>query len=295
MESADYLLIAVAAIFMSFLGLLLASALAVANKLFWVFEDPRIQEVEELLPATNCGACGQAGCHQFAEALIGGSITASECTVTTEQVTEEIAEYLGVDAGETEKRLAYLACAGGSHVANMRSHYSGLETCRGAAQVGGGPKGCEWGCLGLGDCGDVCDLGAITMDKHGLPVVDPLLCTACEDCIDVCPKHLFSIHPVSHQLWVACANLLHGDDAENYCEVACNACEKCVKDSVGGLIEMDDNLAVVDYEKNALASPDVIDRCPTGAIVWLDPETGTRKGKEAKPIIRTGSLPIRQI
>ena len=294
MDLADYSMIGNATVFMSVLGIVLACVLAFANKLLWVFEDPRIHEVEELLPSTNCGACGLAGCHPFAEALIAGNITPSECTVSSEDATEEIAEYLGVDAGDTEKRLAYLACAGGSHVARMRSHYSGLESCRAAVLVAGGPKGCVWGCLGLADCADVCDFDAITMDKHGLPVVDAVKCNACEDCVDVCPKNLFSIHPVSHRLWVACANQLHGDDAEVDCEVACNACERCAKDSPDGLIEMRKNLAIIDYDNNDLASPTALDRCPTGAIVWIDEEKGTYKGKNAKQIIRTVSLPIRQ-
>ncbi len=291
---ADFSVIGTATIFMSVLGILLACVLAFANKLLWVFEDPRIQDLEELLPATNCGACGLAGCHPFAEALIDGAITPSECTVSSKEATEEIAEYLGVDAGETEKRIAFLACAGGTHVARMHSQYGGMESCRGAALVAGGPKGCVWGCLGLGDCADVCEFGAMSMGRNGLPVVDAEKCNACGDCVDVCPKNLFSIHPVGHRLWVACANLLHGDDAEEDCEVACNACERCAKDSPDGLIDIRNNLAVINYEKNALASSLAMERCPTGAIVWLDPEKGVLKGKNAKPIIRTESLTIRQ-
>jgi Na+-translocating ferredoxin:NAD+ oxidoreductase RNF subunit RnfB len=279
---------------MSILGVFLACMLAFANKLLWVFEDPRIHEVGELLPATNCGACGLAGCHPFAEALIAGSITPSQCTVSSNDATEEIADYLGIDAGETEKRIPYLACAGGTHVARMRSHYRGLEKCRGAALVAGGPKGCVWGCLGLGDCADVCDFDAMSMERNGLPVVDAQKCTACGNCVDVCPKNLLSIHPLSHHLWVACANLLHGDEAESDCEVACNACERCAKDSPQGLIEIRNNLAVINFENNSLASPHAMERCPTGAIVWLDVEKGVLKGKNAKPIIRTEALPIRQ-
>lgn len=278
---------------MTVLGLLLASVLAVANRYLWVYEDPRIHEVEDLLPATNCGACGLAGCHPFAEALLAGTMTPSECTVSSTEATADIADYLGVDAGETEKRIAYLACAGGSHVARMRARYAGLETCRAAALVSGGPKGCAWGCIGLGDCAVICDFEAISMDRHGLPVVDPALCNACGDCVDVCPKDLLSIHPVSHRLWVACANTLDGDVAESDCEVACNACERCARDSPEGLVVIRNNLAVIDYDKNDLASPIAMQRCPTGAMVWLEAD-GARKGRQAKPIIRTESLPIRQ-
>ena len=281
-----------AILFMGVLGLLLSSMLVFANKKLWVFEDPRIDELEGMLPATNCGACGNAGCRPFAEALISGEVTPAQCTVSSADVIQDIADYLGVDSGDVVKRVARLACAGGNHVARMRAHYKGLESCRAAAVVAGGPKSCTWGCIGLADCAEVCDFDAIAMDHNGLPVVDAGKCTACGDCVDICPKDLFSIHGVDQRLWVACKNLEHGDTAENDCEVACTACERCVKDSPEGLITIQENLAVIDYSKNSLASPIATERCPTGAIVWLDDAMGAVKGNKAKRIVRKEALPI---
>jgi Na+-translocating ferredoxin:NAD+ oxidoreductase subunit B len=283
--------IAVTVAFMFGLGLILSSLLAVANRKLWVFEDPRIDAVEELLPNTNCGACGTAGCRVFAEALIAGETQPANCTVNSSDATGEIAEYLGIDAGDVVKRVARLACAGGSNVARNTASYSGMESCRAASVINGGPKNCSWGCIGLEDCAKVCDQNAITMNRHHLPVVDPDKCTACNDCVEICPKGLFSLEPVNQQLWVACKNLLHGDAAEAECEVACNACERCAVDSPEGLIEIKDNLAVINYEKNHLASTVAIERCPTGAIVWLDNEVAI-KGSKAKRIVRTQALPI---
>jgi len=280
-----------AILFMGVLGLLLSSLLAFANKKLWVFEDPRIDEVESLLPASNCGACGNPGCRTFAEALIAGRVLPSQCTVSSPDSIHAIADYLGVESGDIVKRVARLACAGGSHVARTRARYQGLATCRAATVVAGGPKSCTWGCIGLADCAEVCEFDAISMDHHGLPVVDPAKCTACEDCVEICPKGLFSIQPVDRRLWVACKNLEHGDSAENDCEVACTACERCVKDSPEGLITIQDNLAVIDYSKNALASRVATERCPTGAIVWLNETGGMIKGIQAKRIVRTEALP----
>ena len=294
MESFDLTLIGVTVAFMALLGLVLAGILAFANRKLWVFEDPRIDEVEELLPATNCGACGTAGCRPFAELLVKGEIEPAKCTVSSAEAIEEIADFLGVEAGEVEKRVARLACAGGIHVARMQAHYEGLESCRAAALIGGGPKACAWGCLGLADCERACDFDAITMDRHGLPVVEADLCTACGDCVEACPKELFSLQPVSRRLWVACRNRLHGDEAERLCEVACTGCEKCARDAAPGLIEIRDNLARIDYALNALASPDAIQRCPTGAIVWLD-DAGVCKGRAAKRIVREEALPVERI
>lgn len=292
MLAIDISNIGIAIAFMSVLGLVLSGVLAIANRRMWVYEDPRIDEVEEMLPKTNCGACGTAGCRPFAEALISRDLTPANCTVSSAEEIDEIAEYLGVEAGDVVKRVARLACAGGIHVARQRAHYEGLESCRAAAMVAGGAKSCTWGCLGLSDCEDVCDQDAITMDRHNLPVVDTARCTACEDCVDICPKGLFSIQPITHRLWVACNNLLHDEEAESECEVACTGCEKCAMDAPDGLIQIRDNLARIDYSKNNLASPIPIERCPTGAIVWLDEVKGTRKGIEAKHIIREEALPL---
>lgn len=54
------------------LGLLFGVALALAEKFLHVEEDNRIEEVEKMLPNANCGACGYAGCHDMAEALVKG-------------------------------------------------------------------------------------------------------------------------------------------------------------------------------------------------------------------------------
>ena len=54
------------------LGLVFGIGLVLFGVLFHVEEDERIKEVEKMLPNYNCGACGYAGCHQMAEALVSG-------------------------------------------------------------------------------------------------------------------------------------------------------------------------------------------------------------------------------
>jgi len=266
----------------------LASLLVLANRTLHVEEDPRIDVVEDMLPHANCGACGFPGCRPFAEALVGGEALPGRCTVGTEQERASIAAFLGVDVGEEEKVVARLACAGGSNVGRNRARYAGLASCGAAAQVAGGGKACFWGCLGLADCERACDFDAIRMDAHALPVVDEEKCTACGDCVDACPKELFSLHPVGHQLWVACRSLEAGDDQLEDCEVACTACGRCAMDAPG-LVRMQDNLAVVDYTRGRQDRA-AIERCPTGAIVWLDPVAGPRKGAAARKIVRKEAL-----
>ncbi len=288
LDLSEYL---IAAALMGGLGALLAAVLVVADRKLYVYEDPRIEEVESLLPKANCGACGCTGCHAFAEKAVAGEIAPGKCTVNTPEGIQAIAALLKVDAGSEEKRVARLACAGGAHVARHKAQYAGLESCRAAALVSGGGKGCSWGCLGLADCERVCEFDAIEMDEHGLPVVSETLCTACGDCVEVCPKNLFSLHPVSHRLWVACCNLLNGELAEAECEVACTGCGRCAADAPG-LIGIVDSLAVIDYSRNSQATQMPIQRCPTGAIVWIDKKNGPIRGLEAKRITRKSPLPV---
>jgi Na+-translocating ferredoxin:NAD+ oxidoreductase RNF subunit RnfB len=287
----DYL---VAGGIMAGVGTALAAILAFASKKLYVYEDPRIDQVEGMLPGANCGACGSAGCRAFAERVVKGEAEPAKCTVSAPQGIVQIASFLGVAAGAANRRVARLACAGGTNVARTRARYDGLTTCRGAALVSGGGKVCSWGCLGLGDCQRVCDFDAIHMDEHSLPVVSESKCTACGDCVEVCPKQLFTLHPVDHRLWVACKNLLNGDLAEAVCEVACTACGRCAADAPQGLVKIENGLAVVDYSKNRLASDVPIQRCPTGAIVWMDKDKGPIKGPDAKKITRKSPLPVEE-
>ena len=270
------------------LTLALATLLVVANSRLHVEEDPRIDAVEDMLPHTNCGGCGYPGCRPFAEALVSGEVLPGKCTVSPPEEHSRIAGYLGVDVGAEEKRVARLACAGGSNVARNHASYAGLKSCGAAALVAGGGKGCFWGCLGLGDCEVVCDFDAIEMNQHGLPVVDESRCTACGDCVAACPKDLFSLEPISHRLWVACRSQEEGDGILEDCQVGCTACARCAMDAPG-LIEMRGNLPVVDYTRGA-ASAAPTKRCPTGAIVWMDPKAGVVKGMSARKIIRQGAL-----
>jgi Na+-translocating ferredoxin:NAD+ oxidoreductase RNF subunit RnfB len=253
------------------LGLLFATILAVSYKKLKVYEDPRIDKVEEMLPGNNCGACSMPGCRAFAEKVIEGELNVSKCTVSSPGGIEDIANYLGVDAGSEEKRVARLLCAGGKDEAHNRASYTGgLSTCRGEAVVAGGPKDCNWGCLGLGDCESVCDFDAISMSENGLPVVDTEKCTACGDCVEICPKDLFIIQPLSEKLIVQCRSLLEGDLATDRCSVACNGCARCASDAAPDVIKIVNGLARINYELNDLAGPEATRRCPTGAIVWLE-------------------------
>ncbi|MHC5023587.1 MAG: (Fe-S)-binding protein [Planctomycetota bacterium] len=271
---------------MSGLGLFFGVALAVANRFLRVDEDPRVEMLDEMLPGSNCGACGEAGCHAFAEALVAGVRAPSGCTVASTPEIETIASFLGVDPGKQEKRVARLHCAGGISAARQIAEYEGYGSCRAAHLVGGGGKGCGWGCLGLADCETACTFDAIHMNDERLPVVSVENCTACNDCVEVCPRDLFELLPLSHHLLVQCKAPLEGDEARAVCRVACDACGRCAQDAATGLIRMEDNLPVIEYAAGGPASPDATRRCPTGAIQWMTGEQFTEQSLEPAARIR---------
>ncbi len=254
------------------IGLFFGAILAIAQRFLKVDEDPRIEATNEMLPGTNCGACGQPGCLPFAEKLVSGDVDPGQCTVSTDDTIERIAEYLEVDAGRQEKLVARLRCGGGGLQAHQIAEYQGFEGCRAAAVVSGGGKGCAWGCLGLGDCEVACTFDAIHMNANGLPQVDTDKCRACPDCVAACPRDLFELVPIKQNLFVQCNIPLSGQAATQLCTVACDACGKCVADAAPGLIRMENNLPVIDYSAGGPARPDAVFRCATHSIVWLEKE-----------------------
>lgn len=275
-------------------GLVFAALIALANRRFRVWEDPRIDRVAGMLPNANCGACGVPGCRAFAEKLVAGEAKPSGCNVANDDARAAIAAFLGVDAGAAVKVVARVRCAGGTHVAAQQAEYRGHGSCAAAAAVAGGGKGCAWGCLGLADCARACTFDALAMNDDGLPVVDVAKCTACGDCVVACPKDLFALMPVDRRLVVQCRSLVAGDDVLDDCRVACTACGKCVMDAAPGLISVASGVAVVDYDLNDRAAAQATARCPTGAIVWLDgpqfaaPNPGDARRARLSPLL-TGS------
>lgn len=277
----------IATAIMTGLGLFFGIGLAVAHRLLKVEEDPRLEIVEEMLPGSNCGACGEAGCRAFAEKLLAGAVAPSKCSVSNEEAIDDIAAMLGVDAGQAEKRVARLHCAGGLAQAQQIAEYEGYTSCRAAHLVGGGGKGCSWGCLGLADCMHACDFDAIRMNGDRLPVVSVDACTACGDCVEACPRDLFDILPVSQHLIVQCKAPLAAEEARAICRVACDACGRCAQDAAPGLIRMENNLPVIDYSAGGPAEPAATERCPTGAIRWVERGQFT---EESTPLLSEAAL-----
>jgi Na+-translocating ferredoxin:NAD+ oxidoreductase subunit B len=272
------------------LGLLFGAILALAYRFLKVEEDPRLEAVEGMLPGSNCGACGEPGCRALAEKIVAGQVPPGKCTVASPGALEAIADYLGVEAGGEEKRVARIHCGGGLGRARQVASYQGLSTCRAAHLVGGGGLECSWGCLGLADCVEACTFDAMWMNPWRLPVVDVDKCTACGDCVEACPRDLIDLLPVSQHIIVQCRVPLAAEEALRLCTAACDACARCAMDAEPGLIRMEGNLPVVDYDSGLTQHPKATWRCPTGAIQWvvgeqfvLAPETHESDGGRPLP------------
>ncbi len=281
------------------LGVLCALVLWVVASKFKVYEDPRIDDVEKLLPGANCGGCGYAGCRTFATAAVkDDDISLLFCPVGGAETMKRIADFLGKAAPEREPQVAVLRCNGTCSNRPRTSVYDGASSCTIESALYAGETGCAYGCLGQGDCVKVCNFGALSMDPEtGLPVVDETKCTACGACVKRCPKGLFELRrkgPSSRRVWVSCMSRDRGPIARKNCAAACIGCGKCVKTCPFGAITLQNNLAYIDFNKCRLCRK-CVSECPTGAIRAVNfPQGGSAVAdKGAVDLPREADAPAR--
>jgi Na+-translocating ferredoxin:NAD+ oxidoreductase RNF subunit RnfB len=248
---------------MGVLGVAFGLGLAVASKRFHVDTDPRIEEVYEALPHIDCGACGYPGCSGYAEAVVLKDVVVHLCIPGGEETAHAVAAIMGVEAvAPKEKCRAVVHCQGGWGVATREFVYSGVDDCRAALLVQGGPKACKFGCIGLGTCGSVCPFDAITTGEDGMPVIDEEKCTGCGVCARTCPVGIISVLPSRLRVYFACSNPAAKAKAmKALCSKGCIKCRICVKKTESGAIQWGDDLPQIDYEK--WADPDAaLEQCP---------------------------------
>lgn len=264
-------MIVIALLTMGGLSLVFAVFLAIADKFLQVEENPLILKINEALPGVNCGACGKAGCFALAEAIALGQAPVNGCPVGGADTAEEIGLLMGIDPDTAERLYPVLMCQGDASLSHSKLvDYHGPTNCISMDIVSGGEKLCLYGCLGGGDCVEVCTFNAMYLNDAGLPEVAKEICTGCQMCVKACPRNLIEMHPESKTVFVLCKNHDEPKRAKSICDKACTACNICVKNA-GEAMVMDNNLAkVVDYSILD-ASKIPFEKCRTGAIVNFAP------------------------
>lgn len=260
------------------LGILFGFVLAFAAKVFAVEVDERQEAISGCLPGANCGGCGFPGCGGYAAAVVAGKAPVNACAAGGESVAAQIAEIMGVAAGESVKVVAQVHCTGGG-ADKSQYEYIGVKDCLSAVRLpGGGPLACKYGCLGMGTCESVCPFDAIHI-QNGVAVVDEDKCKACNKCVDICPRHIIALEPykTKKHVTIPCSSKDKGPQVTKACSNGCIGCSLCVKACPKEAIVMDGSLAVIDYDK-CIGCGICAQKCPRKLI------TVDGKVPEVKPV-----------
>jgi electron transport complex protein RnfB len=261
------------------LGLIAGIGLVVAARAFAVETDPRIDQLVEILPGANCGACGEAGCTGYANALVKKNVSPTLCAPGGKETAQKIASILGLQVQTLEEKVAVILCAGDPETTKKRYQYQGIKDCSAAAILGGGPFECPSACLSMGTCKRSCPFGAIVETKSKKTVVIPELCTGCGKCVKTCPKGLIKLVPKSIPLHVLCSSFLPPKELRKICKVGCIGCKLCAKEDP--IFKIENNLAKIDYSFKepkepsssvafVCASAAIWDKRYYGAVAWIE-------------------------
>jgi len=281
-------IILVSVIVLGGLGLVSAVILYFVASKFKVYEDPSIDQVEEALPSANCGGCGFPGCRAFAENAVKQakeekSLEGFYCPVGGNEVMQKVASIVGLEIEEQAPMIAVVRCNGTGAHSPEKVKFEGATSCSFAHALYAGEGGCQYGCLGLGDCVEACEFDAIHINpERGLPEVNDK-CTACGACVIACPRDIIELRkkgPRDKRIFVSCVNKEKGAAAKKNCDVACIGCGKCEKVCEFDAITITSFLAYIDFEKCKLCRK-CVEVCPTSAI-W-EVNFKPRKPKVEKP------------
>ncbi len=245
-------------------GLAAGILLALSSYFFAVKEDERVSKLRECLPGANCGACGYAGCDSYAKALVEEGAKTTLCIPGADSAAQSIAQVMGCEAGCVEPFVAVVNCNGNCEAANKKAEYAGIKTCRAASLIFAGELCCRYGCVGCGDCADVCPTHAICVEA-GVARIDRAVCIGCGLCAKTCPKHIISMAPAGVEVAVLCSNEDKGAAARKACTNACIGCRKCETSCESGAIKVVNNVAKIDYAK-CTSCGKCREVCPTKCI-----------------------------
>ena len=162
---------------LTILGTVLGLGLGVAAIRFAVDGDPLVDDIAALLPGTNCGQCGMAGCSAAAQAIADGSATVTVCPGGGRALAAALAEKLGITLDL-------------STVAN-----DGPKIAVVSEEI----------CIGCAKCIKTCPTDAIIGAQKQIHAVIREACTGCGSCVERCPTEAMQMKPVpitlQHWVW----------------------------------------------------------------------------------------------
>jgi Na+-translocating ferredoxin:NAD+ oxidoreductase subunit B len=250
------------------LGLIVGLVLLIASKKFAVEENPVVEDINEVLPGTNCGACGYPGCRGLAEAFAKDPELDASCPVGGEPVAKQVAAILGVEIKAADKKIARLMCGGTVDCAARVGVYEGINDCAAVQLVGASPKVCEWGCLGLGNCLRSCPFDAIVYEDGVIKIIEEK-CVGCGVCVKACPRDCIELIGSNQRIFVACHSQDKGAQVRRICTVGCIGCKKCEKNCPTGAIKVENFYAHISPELCSMCG-ECARQCPTNCIIVLD-------------------------
>ncbi|MGI6432841.1 MAG: RnfABCDGE type electron transport complex subunit B [Sphaerochaetaceae bacterium] len=255
-------------VIVSLLGLMLGFGLAVAAKKLAVEKDEKAEQILEILPGANCGACGYPGCSGYASALSQRKAENGLCTPGGPETSALVASILGIaDAQMGERMVAYVHCRGNHELTKRDFAYEGIEECTGAYMMLQGDSTCKYGCLHLGSCIQVCPTDAIFRDQKGNVTVNPDKCIGCLKCTLVCPTKVIKMIPARGSHAIACNSNDRGPVVRKICEVGCIACNICERKYPESGCTVKNFLSEIDYGTPMTQIEEAAEACPTKCIV----------------------------
>ena len=257
------------ALIVAAVGLIAGIILTIAAKLMFVPVDERVAAIEEVLPGANCGACGFAGCSDYAKALGNDAdVSTSLCPVGGAAVASQIAEIMGVAGGDVDPKIAMVMCKGTLEATRQIEELDRIHSCKSAKMFYGGNWACPYGCLGMGDCADVCQFDAIRV-VDGVAQIDREKCVGCEACMKACPNHIIQMVGKKNLFVVACQSKAKGAQTRKACTAGCIGCMKCQRECPADAIKIENFVSKIDYDK-CVGCGHCADICPRGIINLLD-------------------------
>ena len=251
------------------LGSGFALVLLIASVKLKVEVDPKVDDIHHVLPNLDCGACGFAGCGQYAKAVLKDPGLLGKCAPGGQVTSGKIADILNLhvsDSGPQKKPIVH--CRAHKQDKTMYAKYQGIQSCT-AANALADVQACDFGCLGFGDCTRACKFDALDIIDD-LATVDYDKCTGCTACSKACPRHLIEMVPFRQEnmMTVACSSKETGKSTRAICKVGCIGCGICAKQS--DLFKVDENLARCDYAKYETTEKEetAMNKCPTKVIVY---------------------------